>query len=120
MEYKNRDIVVGKVLQVGKKFAVLETKDAARFLIYRNEISDFHKHKATDILFPNDIVNFVVLSFNNSKRQGVGSFKLNHPNYMYSPFVYKLKETRSGFRNLLNYTMGSVKEMQKENEYKKK
>ncbi|WP_426461027.1 hypothetical protein [Mycoplasma hafezii] len=108
MSYKSKDIVIGKVIRTGLKYAIVETKDKANFIIYKQEVSDYPRSKVNDILRLNDIINFVVLKFDETTNKGVASFKRNHPTFMDTPFLYRLKETPSGFKNLKEFTFQTI------------
>ncbi|WP_036452768.1 hypothetical protein [Mycoplasma buteonis] len=108
MNYQPKDVVTAKVIRTGSKFVVLETKEGIKFIIYKNEITDYVKTKIQDILKVKDIINFVVLKYDTTRKTGVGSFKRNHPTFMDTPFIYRLKETPSGFENLIKNTLESL------------
>ncbi|TDV23277.1 small subunit ribosomal protein S1 [Mycoplasmopsis mustelae] len=114
MKYKNGDIVVAKVHSIGLKYVNLWTKNATKFLILHEEVSDFKGKKIYDIFKIGDIVNFVCLSFNEEKNEGYGSYKLNHHRELKTKFSYKLKETPNGFNNLINFFNGEINDCQKE------
>ncbi|UUM20611.1 RNA-binding protein [Mycoplasma sp. 2045] len=108
--YKTGDVASAKIITSGSKFIKLHDKYGNSFLIYRKDITDFTHHQMSDLFLIGDIINFIVLNFDNNKKQGLGSFKKNHPNhqgkdfYKREKYYNELKATKNGFRNLINYT----------------
>ncbi|QKT05493.1 RNA-binding protein [Mycoplasma sp. OR1901] len=107
MENKCPQIKIGKVQKVFNDYVIIQTKEMEKFVIFKNEITDFNRN-INSILRQNDLINFVVLSFNKEKNEGKGSFKRNHTNELNNRVIYKLKETPSGFKNLLSYTLANI------------
>ncbi|MFV8401258.1 hypothetical protein [Mycoplasma sp. 005V] len=114
--YKVGQVVTAKVTKTGSKFAILEDKNSNKFIIYKNEITDFYKMQVYDILQVKDIVNFIVIGYDQNTNQYIGSFKTNHPNFLKSEQYFsnsknrrnELKETKSGFANLKEYTLSYI------------
>ncbi|MBN4084333.1 RNA-binding protein [Mycoplasma sp. CSL10166] len=107
MENKYPKIKIGKVQKVFNDYAIIQTKELEKFVIFKNEITDFNRN-INNILRQNDLINFVVLSFNSEKNEGKGSFKRNHTNELNNRIIYKLKETPGGFKNLLSFTLANI------------
>ncbi|WP_458798008.1 hypothetical protein [Mycoplasma sp. HF14] len=111
--YKTGQVVTAKVTKTGSKFALLEDKLNNKIIIYRNEITDFYKTQVYDVLQVRDIVNFVIIGFDATTQQYIGSFKKNHPNFLKSEQYFtssksrknELKETKNGFDNLKAFTL---------------
>ncbi|SJZ42813.1 hypothetical protein [Mycoplasmopsis verecunda] len=116
LTYYNGQIVTAKVIRTGSKFTLLEDKDKNKFIIYKNEITDFRNIQINDILQIRDIVNFVVIGYDQDTKQYIGSFKKNHPNFLRSERYYslarspknELKETKNGFNNLIKFTLSYI------------
>ncbi|QCZ36590.1 RNA-binding protein [Mycoplasma nasistruthionis] len=115
--YKVGEVASAKVIKTGSKFAVVMNKFKTKFVIYKNEVSDFNKNKVNEVLKVGDYINFIVLHFDKSKNHGIGSFKQNHPNYLNKQQTktkskkkapLKLQETANGFNNLIKHTIESV------------
>ncbi|MFV8468398.1 hypothetical protein ACNQ2K_01865 [Mycoplasma sp. VS292A] len=114
--YKVGQVVTAKVTRTGSKFALLEDKNNSKFIIYKNEVTDFYKMQVYDILQVKDIVNFVVIGYDQNTNQYIGSFKRNHPNFLKSEQYFsnsknrknELKETKNGFANLRGFTLSYI------------
>ncbi|MFV8471301.1 hypothetical protein [Mycoplasma sp. B6188] len=114
--YKVGQVVTAKVTRTGSKFALLEDKNNSKFIIYKNEVTDFYKMQVYDILQVKDIVNFVVIGYDQNTNQYIGSFKRNHPNFLKSEQYFsnsknrknELKETKNGFTNLREFTLSYI------------
>ncbi|MFV8470580.1 hypothetical protein ACNQ2O_03160 [Mycoplasma sp. AA7A] len=114
--YKVGQVVTAKVTRTGSKFALLEDKNNSKFIIYKNEVTDFYKMQVYDILQVKDIVNFVVIGYDQNTNQYIGSFKRNHPNFLKSDQYFsnsknrrnELKETKNGFANLREFTLSYI------------
>ncbi|MFV8469014.1 hypothetical protein ACNQ1X_00425 [Mycoplasma sp. SK341A] len=114
--YKVGQVVTAKVTRTGSKFALLEDKNNSKFIIYKNEVTDFYKMQVYDILQVKDIVNFVVIGYDQNTNQYIGSFKRNHPNFLKSEQYFsnsknrknELKETKNGFANLREFTLSYI------------
>ncbi|WP_416756560.1 hypothetical protein ACM0IS_01670 [Mycoplasma aquilae ATCC BAA-1896] len=114
--YKVGQVVTAKVTRTGSKFALLEDKNNSKFIIYKNEVTDFYKMQVYDILQVKDIVNFVVTGYDQNTNQYIGSFKRNHPNFLKSEQYFsnsknrknELKETKNGFANLREFTLSYI------------
>ncbi|MFV8414238.1 hypothetical protein ACNQ17_00245 [Mycoplasma sp. Sp48II] len=122
--YKVGQVVTAKVTRTGSKFALLEDKNNSKFIIYKNEVTDFYKMQVYDILQVKDIVNFVVIGYDQNTNQYIGSFKRNHPNFLKSEQYFsnsknrknELKETKNGFTNLREFTLSYIDPEANENE----
>ncbi|WLP85883.1 RNA-binding protein [Mycoplasma seminis] len=116
LTYKNGQVASAKVIRAGTKFVLLEDKYKNIFIIHKNEITDFYKLQIHDILKLKEIINFIVIGYDEKTNQYIGSFKRNHPNFLKSEqyFVFtryhknELKETKNGFANLQQFTNSYV------------
>lgn len=100
----------GNVNKITDKFIEIATYNGDLFRIYRNEITDFSHKKMRDLFKLNQEINFYVTSYNKKNKRGLGSFKINHPNFMKSPFTYKLNKTENDFTNLYKFTIDDLNE----------
>lgn len=70
------------------------------FISYK-DITDFPNFELQNMFNINEKVHFKVLEVDEIKHRFVGSFKLLHLMYSKQKFKFELKETPSGFKNLL-------------------
>ncbi|WBP83798.1 RNA-binding protein [Mycoplasmopsis edwardii] len=107
MIYKVGDVVIGKIIKMGAKFITVKSREGYIFIIHKKELTDFNKKSICDMFNLGETINFIALKFDEESKSGLGSFKRNHPNELKENINNKLKETSSGFKNLLKHAMDS-------------
>ncbi|WP_025755532.1 hypothetical protein [Mycoplasmopsis cricetuli] len=108
---KNSWVWSGKITEINKDRIIVKDYKNQKFYIDFLNITDNWKLKLKNIFKLKENINFYVLSFDESKKEGIGSFKLNHPNFAKNPFSYKLKATPSGFDNLKKFTLDDIEDI---------
>lgn len=97
---KKGDIITGWIRNKNKNGLFVSAHNNIHFFIPLNLISDLAKYQRVDTFNIKDKINFVVVSFDQEKQHGIGSFKENHPLYLRSPYKALLFETKNGFKNI--------------------
>ncbi|EFF41855.1 hypothetical protein [Mycoplasmopsis alligatoris] len=109
MIYKPNSVAYGTITTLNEKEIIATTKDGCNFIITKNNITDWKVNSLLSEFKIGEKINFIVLK-QESKKQGIASFKLNHPQFSRSPFEYDLEETAGGFKQLKLSVEQTIKE----------
>ncbi|MEE3928148.1 hypothetical protein V2E24_00970 [Mycoplasmopsis ciconiae] len=104
MKYKNQDTVSGVITKIDDEYINALVDNHINFRIWKSDVSDWQNFDLNKVFKVGENINFVVKSIKN-ETSGLGVFKANHFNFKRSPFHHELKETQSGFKNLLKHAL---------------
>ncbi len=105
--------IKGKITKITKNFFQVITKDNELGIVYINDVSDFYISSLSSIFQIDEEIELLV----KYSKDGIYfcDFKSERADYLNFPFLYHIKETKSGFTNLATHNKKEVLKWKKLN-----
>ncbi|MGY6172426.1 S1 RNA-binding domain-containing protein [Candidatus Mycoplasma pogonae] len=97
---KENQVVKGKVKSISDKYFWVDLEDDYQGVIFVNEISDYFVSDINKVVTIGDIISLKVLTVNHKNKKSTLSYKAIRPKYQKSAYIYLIKPTAKGFKNL--------------------
>ncbi|QSF13692.1 hypothetical protein [Mycoplasma sp. Mirounga ES2805-ORL] len=99
---KKGDIAFGKIIELNVQRLRVVTRSNYIFEIPKKYILDWSPSKILSEFKVGEKINFIIESVDKKNKTGIGNFKKLHALYERSPFQREIKETKHGFKNLID------------------
>lgn len=102
-------IVSGIVKKINKTTIIVELEENYEGLLHISNVSDYYVNNLGYMFKVGVEYAFMVIDVDEDLKRVLLNWKSIHPRFLKNPFKYEIKETQSGFSNLLEHTEKEVK-----------
>lgn len=106
-----KNIVLCKIIKIGKTFFEVETSFGMKGIVFINEISDYFIKNINEIVQIGNILYLTIKGENKGKL--ILSFKENRSEFLKTPFEFTIKKTKQNFKNLYIFTNKEIEKWKK-------
>ena len=101
-------VLTGVVKKINSTTVIVELENQYEGLLHISNVSDYYVNNLNYMFEIGKEYPFKIIELDDDKKRAKLDWKSIHPRFLKNPFKYEVKETKSGFENLLENTLKEV------------
>ena len=101
-------VLSGVVRKIKKTIIIVELENGFEGMLHISDVSDYYVNNLNYMFEIGKEYSFKIISMDHENKRAKVDWKSIHPRFMKTPFKYEIKETESGFGNLLKNTLKEI------------